>query len=82
MRSANVPNQKYLIMTIYTNTQEIKTERGTLIISKTFEKFARVGFWRVEYLRNGATLAEVIKSDLLNKPTKRQISNYILNLGL
>lgn len=69
-------------MTIYTNTKEIKTARGKLIISQTFEKFARVGFWRVEYLRNGAALAEVIKENLLNKPTKRQINNYISNLGL
>ena len=69
-------------MTFYTNTTEVKTEKGVLYISQVFEKFSNVGLWRVEYLRNGATLGEVIKSDLLNKPTKRQINNYILNLGL
>lgn len=64
-------------MTICKKSQEITTERGTITIYYNTEKFAVRGFWFVYYKRNGCEDTEEIRGGMWNKPTKRQIQNYI-----
>jgi hypothetical protein len=79
---AFVPNQNFRVMEIYTKTQTIETENGTLHIAQVFQKFSNVGLWRVDFVRKNSAFGHCIKSGLLNKPTKRQIQNYIDSYGL
>lgn len=59
------------------STQIYTTNNGTrLAIKQTREKFANVDLWRVCIERGGVWY--VLRDNLKNKPTKRQINRYLL----
>lgn len=52
----------------------------TLYVCLVWEKFTAVAFWRVSYQYDGEQFAHTIRGGLLNKPTRTQINNYLINL--
>ena len=46
---------------------------GTIRIENYWEKFSAVSFWRV--IKAG----RIIRAGLINKPDKKQITNYLYN---
>lgn len=46
---------------------------GSLTIQQYWEKFTNVAFWRI--VKSG----RIIRAGLLNKPDKKQITNYLYN---
>lgn len=46
---------------------------GTIRIENYWEKFSAVSFWRI--IKSG----RIVRAGLINKPDKKQITNYLYN---
>jgi len=71
-------------MVTYKKTYVYENTARNLVVSISCyrEKFALCDFWRVDYCHkyNGKEYWFTYKADLLNKPNKRQITNYLETL--
>lgn len=70
-------------MTTYIETHTYEGANGVKVsISKTIEKYSNAAFWRVDYCHTykGVENWFTYKKDLLHKPNKRQIENYLATL--
>lgn len=67
-------------MTFVLETMDFVAENGHILhITKRMEKFSKVAVWRVCFSYDGF-MFYVLKDGLKNKPSKRQIENYLAQI--